>query len=125
MRKRLRQLRWLFLALLLLAPEIHSQTDAHLSRSDGFTNKTDSLQLTLDITDLTKTTRVLVQTNVKTGRIEWTLRDPSGVARLTGEASAGKVKWDTGDLQPMVGTWTFEMKLKKASGSYNVQWTAH
>jgi hypothetical protein len=125
MKKTLRQLSWLFLALLLLAPESHSQTDADLSRSDGFINKTDSLQLTLDITDSTKTTRVLVKTNVKSGRIEWTLRDPSGVARLTGEADAGKVRWDTGDLQPMVGTWIFEMKLKKASGSYNVRWTAH
>jgi hypothetical protein len=125
MRERLRQLPLLFLAVVLLATTTHSQTDVNLSWSDDVTNKTDSRKYSVDMTNGTKVTRLRVKANVSSGRIEWTLRDPNGAVRLIGEANGGKVSGDTFDLEAIAGTWTFELKLKNASGSYNVRWAAH
>ncbi len=43
---------------------------------------------------------------------------------LTGHGTRGNVEGDTGDLDPIPGTWLFDLELKKATGRYRVNWHA-
>jgi hypothetical protein len=111
-------------SLVILLVVIQAQASHDIKLGKSVTNKTDTQEITISISESAKKTRLQVKANVQAGMIKWTLRDPDGNTRLTINGSGGRVSGDTGDMAPVQGTWTLVMEFKNATLDYEIDWVS-
>jgi hypothetical protein len=114
-----------FLALALLVMAGQAQSSSNREDHQTFTDKTDTRRLALDVPAMTKKARLRVNVVLQSGKVSWVLRDPNGVAHITGEGSHGHLAGDTGEMEAIAGTWVLEIKLDNATGTSQVNWASH
>ncbi len=103
-----------------------TQSVSQARHSSSFEGKTESRRIELDVTKAHRVVRLAVKFNLTGGELHLRLRDPRGnvrqdivLSRTGRHAEAG-----TGDLEAVAGTWTAEVALKGATGSYELTLTA-
>lgn len=112
----------LLLALALLVLPIYPQSRSDLEETASFKDKTDSLKFDFRMTESANSARLQVKVKMKSGRVEWKLRDPNGEVRLTGHGTGGNLVGTSGNMKPITGVWTLDLRLMDATGDYRVNW---
>ena len=115
------------IALLLLASgalvlPLYAQSRGDMEEIASFKEKTDSLKFDFRLTEEATSARLQVKVKMKSGRVEWKLRDPNGNVRLTGHGTGGSLAGTTGDMKSISGVWTLDLQLMDATGDYRVNW---
>ena len=111
-----------FLAVALLAMVGQAQSSANREDHRTFEKETETRQATFEVPAMTKKAQVRVQVVLRSGKASWVLRDPKGVARLSGECGKGHVDVNTGEVDAIAGTWVLDIKLENATGTSQVNW---
>lgn len=88
--------------------------------------QTENRRLDLKVAPTAKSTRLRIETDVQAGCLEWKLRDPRGAVRASGFTLAGQISGvaDSGELEPLTGQWTLEVKAKGMRGGYKINWVS-
>ncbi len=115
----------LFAVLSALTLSVYSQSRADQEESYSFQDKTDTAKYTFDVAESMMTARLEVKGKVRSGAVEWYLRDPKGEARLNGHCTGGNITLNTGEMKPLAGVWTLEVVMENATGNYRFTWKAH
>jgi len=110
------------LCLALFAAALGAESRVHLSET--LERTTASVVYPVDCDGKAGSVRIEVSARVEDGEIAWTLVDPSGRTRLTGAGNAGKVRGDTGSLEPVVGRWELRVGLNRFTGNYRIDGSA-
>ncbi|MCI0489551.1 MAG: hypothetical protein L0229_23420 [Blastocatellia bacterium] len=121
-RKNFGKLAFLLLALAILTLPIYPQSRGDMEETASFRDKTDSLKFDFRLSEEANSARLEVKVRMKSGRVEWRLRDPNGDVRLTGHGTGGSLVGTTGDMKSIAGVWTLDLRLTDATGDYKVNW---
>jgi hypothetical protein len=78
----------------------------------------------IELPATTSSTRVQLrlEANIKSGEAIWTLLDPTGKSRLTGQVGKGNITLDSGELETIAGTWTLRAEFRNATLDYDIRW---
>lgn len=106
------------------APGRAQSSSSSISKSERFSNETATKQHELVMNDSMSVSRLKLRAGIESGELSFRLVDPRGVTRLDGRRESGNVVADTGDLEPVPGTWELELELENATGQYELDWSA-
>ena len=103
-----------------------AQTVSQTRHKSSFEGKTESRRLELDVAESHRRVRLGVKFNLTGGELRLKLRDPRGKVRqdIVLSRTSRYEEAGTGDLEAIPGTWTVEVALKDATGSYELSLTA-
>ncbi|MBO0859413.1 MAG: HEAT repeat domain-containing protein [Chloracidobacterium sp.] len=92
---------------------------------DGrFGGVTNTFEWNLTGREGSKTARLKINGQIKSGDSVWTLRDPNGTPVFTAESGNAELALDSGDLRVIPGEWTLQVELKNGTLDFEVLWSA-
>lgn len=114
----------LSLVFICLASDTHSQTQIEMRETESYNNKTETKKVRLTVPQSAKSARLQVKADVQSGLMVFRLRDPQGEVRYMDVNTRDHLQADTGTFASVDGDWSLEVGLEKATGSYDIMWTA-
>jgi hypothetical protein len=108
-----------------LSVDVRSHSRSRLEESQLFQRSSEIMRYQMNAADGMSRARLRVVLKMEAGRVDWTLTDPSGREIFAGSGTRGRNVGDTGNLDPIPGTWTLELRLQDATGEFNVDWNAN
>ena len=111
------------LALTLAAAA--AETVSRTTHKSSFEAKTETRRVELQVAEADQRVRLSVRFTLTGGEVHFKLRDPRGKVRQDVRHSrASKFELDGADMEAVPGPWTAEVRLRGATGSYEIALTA-
>ena len=122
---RMRPIGLAMIAVCVVASTLASAQPAKVSFAGRFTDETRTRRFELPVPPDAKSATVRLEATVQKGDAAWRLSDPSGKRRWSGEAGRGSdVELSETLADVPGGTWTLELDLRGATGTFDLTWSS-
>ncbi len=105
------------------APRCDAQVEVEAITGLAAEDESSTIRYCFDVEEDADLVNFQIEERIRSGRVEWVLRDPLGETQESNELRGWNFAGSTRQVQATPGTWQLEVRAEDLTGGYHWSWS--